>query len=105
MFKSLLCQLRNNTETTLHVNHYKFHKPGKQRNKTKIDWRIDPYDLQETWRLFNEDYTVHKPLFLEKLRCIHNMKLLEVDCLHQYTVTSLYRLDRNKKFARHFCVS
>ena len=28
-FKLLVCQAWNNMETTLHVNDYKFHKPGK----------------------------------------------------------------------------
>ena len=28
---------------------------------------------------------------------IHRVKLFEVGCLHQYTVTALYRLDRNEK--------
>ena len=28
-FKPLSCQVINNVETTLHVNDYKFHKPGK----------------------------------------------------------------------------
>ena len=27
--KPLSCQVRNNVETTLHVNEYKFHKPRK----------------------------------------------------------------------------
>ena len=39
-FKSLSCQVRNNMETTLHVNDYRFRK---QENEeiTIIDWRID----------------------------------------------------------------
>ena len=32
-------------ETTLHINDYKFRKPGKWRI-TKIDWRIDFYKIQ-----------------------------------------------------------
>ena len=31
-FKSLSCHVRNNMESTLHINDYKFHKSGKQRN-------------------------------------------------------------------------
>ena len=31
-FKSLLCQVKNNMEITLHVNDHKFDKPGKRRN-------------------------------------------------------------------------
>ena len=30
--KSLSCHVRHNMETTLHINDYKFHKPGKTRN-------------------------------------------------------------------------
>ena len=32
-------------ETTLHVNDYKFSKPGKWRNK-KIDFKIDSYETE-----------------------------------------------------------
>ena len=31
-------------ETSHHMNDYKFHKPGKRRNK-KIDRRIDSYNI------------------------------------------------------------
>ena len=31
-------------ETTLHVNDYKFHKPGNEEI-TKIDWRIDLHNI------------------------------------------------------------
>ena len=33
---------------------------------------------------------------------IHRVKLFEVGCLHQYTVTALYRLDRNEKLLEIF---
>ena len=33
---------------------------------------------------------------------IHRVKLFEVGCLHQYTVTTLYRLDRNEKLLEIF---
>ena len=29
--KPLSCKVRNNMETNLHVNEFKFHKPGKQQ--------------------------------------------------------------------------
>ena len=31
-FKQISCKVRNNMETTLNVNEFKFHKPGKGRN-------------------------------------------------------------------------
>ena len=39
--KPLSCKVRNNMETTLPSNEFKFNKPEKWRNTTKIDWRID----------------------------------------------------------------
>ena len=32
-------------ETNLHGNEFKFHKPEKWRNITKIDWKIDQYKI------------------------------------------------------------
>ena len=43
-FKPVSYQVRNNTETTLHINDYKFHIPENEEI-TKIDWRIDSYKI------------------------------------------------------------
>ena len=37
-------KIRNNMETTLHVNKFKFHKPGNEEI-TQIVWRIDSYKI------------------------------------------------------------
>ena len=40
-FKSPSCQVMNNMETTLNINDFKFHKPGKWRSKNWLEnWFI-----------------------------------------------------------------
>ena len=34
--KPLPCKVKNNMETTLHMNEFKFHKPGKCRNNKNL---------------------------------------------------------------------
>ena len=38
--------------------------------KNTLELKYYHHDLHETWKFLNENYTVHKLLFLKKLTCV-----------------------------------